>query len=367
MIGASESAADLLYATRFFAPDPFFWIEHRGRTYAGFTALEVDRARASASVDRVLSVTTLQQRLRKEMGRPPTMADLALVHLKKLGVRRIVVPAWTEAGSVRTLADGGLRVDLSCAPFFPERQTKTSKEIEAITEALRAAEAGLARAFDILGQATITSRGLLRWNRAPLTAEILRGEVDAAVIRAGAVPAHTIVACGQQACDPHERGTGPLRAHQTIILDIFPRSSTTGYFGDLTRTVVKGRAPETVRRLFATVAEGKRWALNQIRPGASGQDIHEHLVRHFKDQGYPTIRRNGRWTGFFHGTGHSLGLEIHEAPRFTETHFPPGLVMTVEPGLYDPAIGGVRLEDLVVVTSQGCRNLTRAPEFLEIP
>lgn len=367
MIGASESAADLLYATRFFAPDPFFWIEHRGRTFAGFTALEVDRARATASVDSVLSITALQQRLKKQLGRPVTVADLAVVHLEKLGVRRIVVPGWTDAASLRTLEAGGLRVEIATTPFFPQRQIKTPDEIEAIIQALRAAEAGLARGLDILGQASIDARGQLRWNRATLTSEILRGEIDATVIRSGAVPSHTIVACGTQACDPHERGSGPLFAHQTIILDIFPRSLASGYFGDLTRTVVKGKAPEPVRRLFSTVAEGKRWALEQIRPGVPGKAIHEGLVRRFKEQGYPTVRKQGRWTGFFHGTGHSLGLEIHEAPRFADTDFPPGLVMTVEPGLYDPAIGGVRLEDLIVITPTGFRNLTKAPEFLEIP
>ncbi|MFQ3671852.1 MAG: Xaa-Pro peptidase family protein [Verrucomicrobiia bacterium] len=367
MIGASESAADLLYATRFLAPDPFFWIEHQGRTLAGFTALEVDRARATASVDRVLSIARLHQTLRQQLGRSPSFAEIALVHLRKLRIRHVQVPGWTDAASLRTLESNRLRVTVIQGPFFPERETKSPEEIRAITQALRAAEIGLARAFDILRQATIRPRRPLLWNGRTLTSEILRGEIDAAVIRAGAVPSGTIVAGGAQACDPHERGSGPLRPHQTIILDIFPRSLRTGYFGDLTRTVVKGRASESLRHLWHTVAEGKRWALSQIRPGASGQTIHDALLHRFKQAGYPTVKKAGRWTGFFHGTGHGLGLEIHETPRFSDTRFPPGLAITVEPGLYDPALGGVRLEDLVIVTPRGCRNLTRAPEFIEIP
>lgn len=367
MIGTSEHHADLLYATRFLAPDAFFWIEHRGRTLAGFSPLEIDRARASATVHRCLSIAPIQNQLRKQLRRNPSVAEIALTFLRRQRTRSVLVPGWTEVATVRTLESGGLTVRVSDQPFFPQRAQKASEEITAITRALRAAEAGLARALDILGQATISRQGQLRWNHQPLTSEILRGEIDAAVIRHGAVPSGTIVAGGIQACDPHERGSGPLRARQAIILDIFPRASATGYFGDLTRTVVKGRAPPPLRRMWETVAEGKRWVLHQIRPGASGANLHQALVERFKQAGFPTARKNGRWTGFFHGTGHGLGLEIHEAPRFAETDFPPGLVTTVEPGLYDPAIGGVRLEDVIVITDSGCRNLTHAPEFLEIP
>jgi len=199
-----------------------------------------------------------------------------------------------------------------------------------------------------------------------LTSEILRAEIDSAILCAGGQPANTIVAGGNQACDPHERGTGPLRAHSLIILDIFPRDARTGYFGDMTRTVVRGRASEAQRRLWETVREAQMHAIKAMKPGADGGGIHDAVKDFFTANGYPTGLQNGRQTGFFHGTGHGLGLEIHEEPRFARTIFKPGQVITVEPGLYYPGLGGVRIEDVVTVTGTGVRMLSRFPKQLEL-
>ena len=225
---------------------------------------------------------------------------------------------------------------------------------------------GLLRGQEVLQEATIRKDRKLFWGNEILTSERLRGEIDAAIVRANGLPANTIVAGGDQACDPHERGSGPLFANQAIILDIFPRDPRTGYYGDLTRTVVKGRASEQLRHLYQTVKEGKAWVMNSVKPGRSGAEMHQELVERFKKAGYPTKKIKGRWVGFFHGIGHGLGMEGHEAPRFSDTHFTPGEVITVEPGIYYPGIGGVRLEDVVVVHSKGVRNLTNLPEELEI-
>jgi len=139
-----------------------------------------------------------------------------------------------------------------------------------------------------------------------------------------------------------------------------------GYFGDLTRTVVRGRAPEALGKLRATVLAAQKMVLRAMKPGADGAALHRQVTDYFTAQGYPTRRERGRWVGFFHGTGHSLGLEIHESPRFAAGKFKPGQVMTVEPGLYYPGIGGVRIEDLVYISGKGCRNLTRAPDVWEL-
>jgi Xaa-Pro aminopeptidase len=206
----------------------------------------------------------------------------------------------------------------------------------------------------------------LIWAKGRLTSEILRAEIDSSILRAGGLPANTIVVGGMQACDPHERGSGPLRPHELIILDIFPRDAKSGYFGDMTRTVVRGRAGEPQRRLWETVQRGQRMALRGMKPGASGQALHEKIKGFFAQEGYPTEQRNGRWVGFFHGTGHGLGLEIHEEPRFGRTIFEPGHVLTVEPGIYWPGVGGCRIEDVGVITATGVRKLSRFPQELEI-
>ena len=206
----------------------------------------------------------------------------------------------------------------------------------------------------------------LHWAGQPLTSERLRGEIDAAVVRAGGIPAHTIVAGGEQACDPHERGSGPLRAGEPIILDVFPRDARSGYYGDLTRTVVRGRASAAARRMWEEVRTAQREAIRSIRPGVAGARIHRAIQNRFTRAGFPTELREGRWVGFFHGTGHGLGLELHEEPRFARARMRRGQVWTVEPGLYQPGIGGVRIEDVVTVTATGCRVLSRFPVEMEI-
>jgi Xaa-Pro aminopeptidase len=195
---------------------------------------------------------------------------------------------------------------------------------------------------------------------------MVRAEADSTVLRAGGIPEGTIVAGGRQACDPHERGHGRLRAHELIILDIFPRDAHTGFFGDLTRTVVRGRANEAQRQLWETVCAAQRMAIRAIKPRAKGAAVHKAVQEFFVARGYPTERRDGRWTGFFHGTGHGLGLDLHEEPRLGVTTFRPGQVFTVEPGLYYPEIGGARHEDVVTVTASGCRLLSRLRVPLEL-
>jgi len=207
---------------------------------------------------------------------------------------------------------------------------------------------------------------MLEWSGKVLTSELLRAEIDTAILRAGGLPANTIVAGGDQACDPHERGHGPLKANSLIILDIFPRAATSGYYGDLTRTVVRGRANAEQRRLWETVNEGQALALRKMKPGVDGLDLHNEVKQFFTDHGYPTEVRDGKQTGFFHGTGHGLGLEIHEHPRFQKTVFKVGQVLTVEPGLYYPGLGGVRTEDVVAITKRGIRMLSKFPNHLEL-
>jgi Xaa-Pro aminopeptidase len=223
----------------------------------------------------------------------------------------------------------------------------------------------MARGVEVLRASRPRGRNLI-WAGRKLTSEILRAEIDSAILRAGGLPANTIVAGGLQACDPHERGSGPLRPHELIILDIFPRDAKSGYFGDMTRTVVRGRAGESQRQLWHTVQEGQRMAFRAMKPRASGHEIHESIKSFFAASGYPTARRAGRWVGFFHGTGHGLGLEIHEEPRFARTLFSPGQVITVEPGLYWPGVGGCRIEDVALITEKSVRKLSRFPQEIEL-
>lgn len=356
---ASPSSADMMYATGFHAPDPFLFLEHRGKKTIVLNDLEIDRGRRQADVGEILS----QSELAREIGGQPPAAVIAayLLHCRK--IRRVEVPADFPLGFARVLEKSGVRVIPVEGHFWPEREIKSARELAEIRSALGLAAAGIRRAVEVLRAAKIGRGGALRWNGRSLTSEIVRAEADAAVLRAGGVAEGTIIAGGRQACDPHDRGHGPLRAHELIIVDIFPRCSRSGYFGDLTRTVVRGRASEAQRRLWKTVRGAQRLAVGLIRPRAEGSAVHRAVQDFFASRGYPTEKKRGRWTGFFHGTGHGLGLDLHEEPRMAATTFRAGQVFTVEPGLYYPGLGGARHEDVVAVTRTGCRRLDR----LEIP
>jgi Xaa-Pro aminopeptidase len=368
LVAASDSDPNLLYATHFFAPDPFIFFQHRGKTHLVMHDLELDRARRQAKVDVVLVLTSIEAELRKRRCRViDTAAVLRHLFLKK-GIRSVLVPSNFPLGLADRLRRLGVRVTPSLQPFFPEREIKSQDEVRHITRAQRAAEEGMQAAVALIRESRI-SGGWLYHGSAKLTAEMVRERIVAGAMRQGCLASHTIVACGEQGCDPHEVGHGPLRAHRPIILDIFPRSQSSGYWGDITRTIVKGKASEPVRALYEAVLAGQSLALRQIRAGARGDTIHQGILDEFQRRGFQTGVKNGRMQGFFHGTGHGVGLEIHELPRLSPCSQAPlkqGHVVTVEPGLYYSGIGGVRLEDLVVVSRTGMRNLTRFPKFLEV-
>ena len=366
IVATSETDADLLYATRFWAPDPFIFLQQNGKRILVLSDLEIDRGRKQAKADAFVPYSQLEREVQGKSRKAPAYEKVLTHFLKKRGVRSATVPASFPLGYARELSANKIRLTPTNGSFWPERERKSADEIKKMERALRITEAGLARAMEVLRSARPGSGKKLRWSGKPLTSEILRAEIDSAILRAGGAPHGTIVAGGDQACDPHERGSGPLFANSLIILDVFPRDAKTGYFGDLTRTVVRGRANDSQRKLWETVKAGQALALRQIKAGADGAAIHKGIQDLFAKAGFPTEMRKGRRVGFFHGTGHGLGLEIHEYPRLQKVTLQAGEVVTVEPGLYYPGLGGVRIEDVVAVTKTGHKMLSRFPKQLEI-
>ncbi len=366
IIASSEASADLLYATKFRAPDPFVFLQGDKKLLL-LSDLEVDRGRKEAGVDRVDAYSDVEREIQGDRRKRPGYARVIARWLKGSKARSVVVPTGFPLGLARQLKKEGIRIKPAGDPFFPERERKSAAEIRAIEAAIRIAEAGMSRAMELLASSIPRRDGRLAIGRRILTSEILRMEIETALVRAGGeARGDSIVAGGEQACDPHGRGTGPLRANELIIIDIFPRDARTGYFGDITRTVVRGKAGDAHRHLWETCLAGQEMALKQMKPGNQGAAVHEAIKEFFADKGYPTEVRDGRWQGFFHGTGHGLGLEVHESPRFAATTFLPGQVLTVEPGIYMPGLGGVRHEDVAVVTAKGPKLLTHAPKPLEL-
>ncbi len=366
IVADTEKDANMFYAAGLFVPDPFIYFELRAKSYAVMRDLEFDRAKKHATVDRVLSYDRYQRQLKRDGVKEPRLSDVLNRVLRDFRVHAVEVPTDFPIGLAKRLR--GIRVVVKDDPFVPEREIKTPQEVRKITDALRLAEKAMQSAINVLRMCPVRRGNYLHWRGTKLTSEHLRGVINATIAGLGGTASQTIVACGNQGCDPHEVGHGPLRAHQPIIIDIFPRDTATGYWGDITRTVVRGRASTRVKRMYTAVLQAQQLAFAMLRDEVKGNEVHGAIQKLFRENGFVTGRRNGRMQGFFHGTGHGLGLEIHEPPRISTTSatLRTGQVVTVEPGLYYWGVGGVRLEDVAVVQARGARNLTRFPKVLEI-
>jgi len=366
IVAPSDTDADMLYATRIFIGDPFIFLQQNGKRTLVLSDLEIDRAKKNAKADEFVMFSQLEREVQGKAKKAPPYEKVLAHFLTKRGVRRAKVPANFPLGFANEIKQKGIALETSDGLFWPAREKKTAEEIRLLERALRITETGMKRGMEILKASKLGAGKKLKWSGKTLTSEILRAEIDSAILRAGGVPTNTIVAGADQACDPHERGFGPLEANSLIILDIFPRDAKTGYWGDMTRTVVRGRASEQQRKLWEAVKAGQALALKRIKAGVDGMSVHKAITELFDRRGFPTEVRNGRRVGFFHGTGHGLGLEIHEYPRLQKVTLKAGQCLTVEPGLYYPGIGGARIEDVVIVEKDGCRILSKFPKQLEI-
>lgn len=369
IVADSDHDANMLYAVRMFVPDPFIYLRLKGRCHVVMSDLEIDRARDHANHCNVISWAGCGEQLRKNGVKEVTTARVIRHIVRQHGVKTLIVPATFPLGLAEELRALKLSLKVRHGLFFPERERKTAEEVKKISAALIMAEVGLAEGIQALKSSKIGHNRKLVYRNSPLTSEKLRAIIDTAILQAGGCPANTIVAGGQQSCDPHERGHGTLRAGEPIIIDVFPRSQKTGYYGDITRTVVKGRATEAVRGLFDAVETAQGIAFQHLRRSAKTSDVHNKVREFFDSRGFRTGQHNGRMQGFFHNTGHGLGMDIHETPRLgpaSKGRLAPGHVVTIEPGLYYPGIGGVRLEDVAHVTGNGPHNLTKFEKALEV-
>ncbi|WP_455378783.1 M24 family metallopeptidase [Petrachloros mirabilis] len=366
-IAASELDSNLYYATRFVAPDPFIYLEIKGERIMVMNDLELDRAKSQATVDRVLSYSEIERRARDHGVAAPGSVDIIHVVLREAKIKHVLVPANFPFSHASRLLELGYQVHAKQDPFYEQRVLKTAEEIRHIEAAQRATEDAVAAAHEMLREASIQDDQL--WlDGAPLTSERVKKFINVRLMERDCVAQHTIVAGGEQACDPHNEGSGNLPAHRSIIFDVFPRSCASRYFADMSRTVVRGMPSRELVKLYQTVKDAQEEAIEKIRDGADGVKIHRGICERFDKAGYKTGLVNGRMQGYFHGTGHGVGLDVHEAPRISRTGslLQEGHVVTVEPGLYFPGLGAVRIEDMVLVTSDGCRNLTNFPKKLEL-
>lgn len=359
----------MLYFGRVEVHDPFVAFGARGRKYTVQGALEFGRVKKTSDFDVVLSREDWLEAARKQYGADAGIAEMIACVACAHGQKAFrVADDFPAALYVKLTKKLGLKLEFADGLLFPEREVKSDREAAAIREGNRLSAVGFSTAEKVLRAARIRGRHLIYQGK-PLTSERLRFLIDVAIKEQGGEARDTIVAGGDQACDPHERGSGPLRPHELIIIDIFPRHVASGYYGDMTRTYLKGRPREVQRRLVQTVYDAMRLAIRGVRAGVDGRDVHQSVIDFFKDEGYETKRDANGATGFIHGTGHGLGLAVHDPGSrlgAVSSKLKKGAVVTVEPGLYYPGLGGCRWEDVVQVTATGAKMLSRHPYNWEI-
>lgn len=366
----TTTSADQLYFSRVDVHDPFIAFGIGDRRLSVQSALEFGRIKKARTFDDVLSLEDWRARAekrwpRRKVGPAEIIAELA----RHYRVRAFRVADDFPAALFLQLRTLGVRLELADGPLFPEREIKSAREAAAIREGNRLCSLGFTVAEKLLRAARARGRTLFVDGQ-PLTSERLRFAIESAMMaEGGQANGTTIVAGGDQACDPHERGSGPLRPGELIIIDIFPRDTKSGYFGDMTRTYLRGRASDAQRKLVAAVRSAQLGAMDVIRAGVDGRAVHQGVVASFEAAGFETRRTDHGSVGFFHGTGHGLGLAVHEMPRMgaaLSMELKKGAVVTVEPGLYYPGLGGCRIEDVVQVTARSPRLLSEHPYDWEL-
>ncbi|MFB6104353.1 MAG: M24 family metallopeptidase [Halobacteriaceae archaeon] len=335
------------------------------------SGLEYTRATNESRADTVRRWSDYDYRDRREdVGRDTARKDVLAAFCREFDAESLAVPGSFPLGSGDALRDRGFTVTIDEDDVITDiRAIKTDEEIANIRATQAANQRAMERAESLLAAATVTADGVLEVDGEPLTSERVTEEIEVTLLRNGCSLDQTIVACGSDAAEPHNRGSGPLHAGETIVIDIFPKDKTTGYNGDMTRTFVVGEASPGAAQFYDVTVDAMDAAFDRLEPGVTGEAVHDAVCDVYEDAGYPTLRSDDTTeTGFIHSTGHGVGLDVHEAPRLGDGGEPlePGHVVTVEPGLYDPDVGGVRIEDLVVITESGYENLTDYPRRLEL-
>lgn len=366
----SENTA-LFHRIRFAAGDPAAWImQPDGRTILIIRDIEADRARVEAIADLVEVPADHAPPGGLSGDRETATAQAVARCLEVMDPPGVLVDRSTPYIFVNQLLEIGLDVRYDPDLGVVDRRAKSDDELEALQKAQSDTELVMQEACELIGRAAPDADGILQHEHAPLTSERVRQLVDARLLAMGYSNPVSIVAGGPQGADCHDTGTGALRTEQPVIIDIFPRNKRTRYHGDCTRTVVNGSVPDRVLAMHAAVVEAKASGISAIRPGATGESVHQATIEVIQARGFhiglPPRDAPADWCGMVHGTGHGVGLQVHEPPLldFRGPSLVLGDVLTVEPGLYSAAIGGVRVEDMVCVTEDGCRNFNRLHEGL---
>lgn len=348
--------------------DPFLFVARDGHALVLSNSLEAERiSRVLPDAELlVLDELGFYELIGDGMPRNEAELETAIRAVRSWGIRSAVVPADLPVAVADRLRDAGVRIDVDARAVEERRRVKSSAELGGIRRAQRAAEVGMAAAETLIREAD-REDGRLIHDDETLTAETVRSAIRAACATAGAPAPPDIMVVSALSGGGHDPGSGPLPADLPIVVDLWPRDEESGCWADMTRTFVAGDVTDEVAALGDVVREALEAARSAARPGIGGRALYDVAAEIVEGAGYPTQRTRApgqRLThGFYFSLGHGVGLEVHEPPSLGlaggET-LVAGDVVAIEPGIEGlERIGGVRLEDLLLITDDGCETLTR--------
>ena len=364
----TETSPEMRHEVPVLVPDPFLYVENDGKKLTASTAFEVERIKAAGIDAHPWEEFGYDEMLAEGVPREEvTWLRINLNACRAFGVTEAVVPRTFPVLVADHLRANGITVTPDHHFFADRRRVKNDAEIAGIRRAQKAAEAGMAAAKEILARAE-TANGGLTVDGKPLTSELIKGAIRRAFTEHGVASDDFIVSHGAQTAIGHELGFGAIAPDEPIVIDLWPKDPESSCYADMTRTFVVGTAPDELAEYYRLVKEALDRSLEATKPGVPGLDVFRLVCELFEENGQPTVlsKKPGEVLeeGFFHGLGHGVGLEVHEAPnlgRGGTAELVPGDVVTLEPGLYRQGFGGCRLEDLVLVTEDGAENLTDFP------
>jgi Xaa-Pro aminopeptidase len=362
----SESAFDsnMYYLTRFLSSDPFIFLRSAQISTIVVSGMEKSRASKTSMVDRVCSY--LDYKSDWHLTDPESsMIEMLSIILQTSGLKKVGVDSRFPVKLADLLREEGYVVRALSGIVENPRIIKSTHEIQLITDVQRACERSLETALNILSKSNAVDE-LLYYKSEVLTSEKLKASIGCSLITKECSADDIIASSGTDSAIPHLSGSGPVKANAPIVFDIFPRSIRSRYRTDMSRTVVKGDPQKELEEMYDAVVLAQTAALSLIKAGVTGAEVHQAVVDHFEQSGFKTDITKGY--GFTHSTGHGLGLDVHELPYLSKSGglLQSGNVVTVEPGLYYPKIGGIRIEDAVVITDKGYKNITRFDKRLVI-
>ncbi len=351
-------------------PDPFLYFERNGSKVAMLSSFEVDRLREAGVEAHPYEAFGWDDLVASGMPREEVDLELAVRAAKEWGVSSAAVPGTFPLELADRLRATGTELTVDRDLFLQRRRVKTDAELAGIRRAQKGADEAMGAARDLLRRAE-PKNGSVVLDGEPLTSERLKFEILRVFGEHGLAADEFIVSHGPQSAVGHDMGSGAIAPDESIVIDIWPRDRESMCYADMTRTFVVGTPSDELKEYHRLVYDALQRSLESVRAGVEGRSVFTEVCELFQDAGYPTqlSKQPGQVldSGFYHGLGHGVGLEVHEQPWLGRApgSMVAGDVVTLEPGLYRHGYGGCRLEDLALVTEDGCENLTNFPYDLQ--